>query len=200
VLNKLLILKTIAMAKFKLNKMVEGASGGVGQNMMFRQVGRTTLFTSKPEFKGVSTEKQRNHRERFKRAANFAKEALKDPATKAAYAEKTEGKDFLTAFAMAVKDFLKSPKVDSIDNSGYSGKVGESIILKVSDDFKVADVKVTISLANATVVETGTAVMVAGTADWKFVTTKANATLAGSKIKVVVTDKPGNTTSFEKTL
>jgi len=143
---------------------------------------------------------QRIQRERFKRAAAYAKVALQDPATKAAYAEKTEGKDFMTAFSEAVKDFLKAPKVDSIDNSGYTGKIGESIILKVSDDFKVADVKVTITLANATLVETGTAIVLAGTADWKYVVTKANATLAGSKIKVVVTDKPGNTTSFEKTL
>jgi hypothetical protein len=187
------------MAKFKLNKMVEGATGKVG-NMTFKQVGRTTLFTSVPEFNGVSSEKQRVQRERFKRAASYAKIALQDPATKAAYKLKVEGQEFQNAFTAAVKDYLSSPKVDSIDNAGYSGKIGESLILKVSDDFKVADVKVTITLPTAVVLETGTAALVAGSADWKYVVTKANATLPGSKIKLIVTDKPGNTTSFEKTL
>jgi hypothetical protein len=188
------------MAKLKLNKLVEGASGKVGQNMMFKQVGRTILFTPTPEFNGVSSDKQRAQRDRFKRAATYAKAALADPATKAAYATKVEGQDFMTAFAAAVQDFLRAPKVDSIDNSGYSGKVAESIILKVSDDFKVAGVTVTITLPNATILETGAAAVIASTADWKYVTTKANATLTGTKIKAVVTDKPGNTTSFEKTL
>jgi hypothetical protein len=187
------------MARFKLNKMVESASGKTG-NMVFKQVGKTTLFTAAPEFKGETTEKQRVHRERFKRAVSYAKASLADPATKAAYAQSVAGQDFMNAFTAAVTDFMNAPRVDAVDNTGYSGKIGESIIAKVFDSFKVADVRVTISLANNTVVETGVATLVTGSSDWKYVTTKANATLAGSKIKVVVTDKPGNSTTLEKTL
>lgn len=187
------------MAKFKLNKMVESASGKTG-NMVFKQVGRTTLFTAAPEFRGESTEKQRAHRERFKRAVVYAKASLEDPATKTAYAQSVEGKDFMNAFTAAVADYMQAPKVDAIDSSGYSGMVGETIIAKVFDSFKVADVKITILQANNTVIETGVATQEVGGTDWKYVTTQANATLSGSIIKVEVTDKPGNTTTLEKTL
>jgi hypothetical protein len=189
------------MALIKNNDLTDGMSGRIGNKIVFRVVKGRTVATRRPiQTTSVITDKQRAHRERFKRATTYAKAALLDVATKAAYALQAKEKDFMNAFTAAVTDFMKSPKVDSIDNAAYSGKVGESIILKVSDDFKVADVKVTITLPTSVVVETGAATLVAGTADWKYVTTKANATLAGSKIKVVVTDKPGNTTTFEKTL
>jgi hypothetical protein len=188
------------MARLKLNKYIESASGSAGKNISFKQVGSVTLFATKPERTGNSTEKQRLQRERFKRAAAYAKASLLDPATKAAYAKSVEGIEFQNAFTAAVADYLNSPKVDNVDHSDYSGKVGETIIVKVFDAFKVADVRVTISLANNTVVETSLATQVVGSSDWKYVTTKANATLAGSKITVVVKDKPGNSTTFEKTL
>lgn len=184
------------MAKFRLNKMVESASGKIG-NMVFKQVGGTTLFTSTPEFKGEATEKQVAHRERFKRAVAYAKASLADPATKAAYALSVQGEDFQNAFTAAVTDYLNSPKVDSLDVSGYTGKVGESLIAKVYDTFKVTNVVITITQADGTILESGAATLEKGSVNWSYVTTKALAAMAGARIKVVVTDNPGNTSTSE---
>ena len=135
-----------------------------------------------------------------KRAAKYAKAAIQNADTKLAYAQSVEGQDFQNAFTAAVTDFMKAPVVDSVDNTGYHGNVGDSLLLNLFDDFKVDTVKVTISLANNTVIETGSAVKVPDSTQWKYVTTAANAAVVGSKLSVVVTDKPGNITTFEKTL
>jgi hypothetical protein len=187
------------MAKFKMNKMVEKATGTVG-TMSFRTVGKTILFSSNPDHNGRQSEKQRLQRERFKRASTYAKTVLADPATKAAYAEKaaSSGVDFMNAFSLAVKDYLKSPVVDAMDYSAYKGKIGDLIKLRVFDEFKVAEVRVSIVLPTSVVSESGVAIHAADAANYTYIATKANTTLAGSKIVVVVTDKPGNTTTFEK--
>lgn len=187
------------MANFKMNKMVDAASGKVG-NMVFKQVGRRTLYTQAPEHLKPPTENQTRQRERFKRAATYAKTVLLDPATKAAYAKSVEGQEFLHAFTAAVKDYLKSPAVDSVNTTTYRGNVGDRIALRVFDSFKVAQVVVTINAPDNTLIETGVAVQSPDSAEWVYVATIANAAVAGGKLAVVVTDKPGNVTVFEKVL
>lgn len=187
------------MAKFKLNKMVDSASGKVGQ-MVFKQVGRYTLYTQAPEREKPYSESQIAQRERFKRATAYAKVVLQDPLVKEAYTKSVAGKEFQHAFSAAVKDYLKSPTVDSVDTTAYQGAIGDQISLRVFDSFKVASVRVTLKRADNTVLETGVALQEPDTAQWIYSTTVANAAVAGTQLEVVVTDKPGNTTTFERVL
>ena len=93
------------------------------------------------------------------------------PATKAAYALSVQGEDFQNAFTTAVTDF-NSPKVDSMDIAGYTGKVGETIVVKIFDTFKVTNVAITITQADGTVLESGAATLVKGSVNRSYVTTK----------------------------
>ncbi len=187
------------MASFKMNKMVDAASGKVG-NMVFKQVGRRTLYTQAPEHLKPATENQTLQRERFKRAATYAKTVLLDPATKAAYEKSVAGQEFQHAFTAALKDYLKSPVVDSVNTIAYRGNTGDHIMLRVFDSFKVAQAVVTITAPDNTLIETGAAVQSPDSAEWVYVATNANAAVTGSKLAVAVTNKPGNITMFDKVL
>lgn len=187
------------MAKFKMNKMVEGATGKVG-NMVFRQVGRTTLYTQAPERSAVTSEKQRSQRMRFKRAASYAKSCLADPALKAMYEARANGEEFLTAFNQALTDYMHAPKIDSVDLSGYAGQVGDVLVAQVFESVKVTQATVTITLADNSVLESGDAVLVADVFEYQYQATKLNAALPGTKITFTIGDKDGNTHTVSKML
>ena len=75
-------------------------------------------------------------REQFKLAAGYGKAALADPATKALYETVAKGKG-IPVFALTIADFFNAPAVDEIDLSAYTGKAGETIRVRASDDFEV---------------------------------------------------------------
>jgi hypothetical protein len=83
---------------------------------------------------------------------------------------------------------------------GYTGKINDAIIIKATDDFKVAAVTVTINLPSGVLLESGSAAYDANAMMWKYTATKANTTLAGTKIKVTAIDVPKNEASMEKVM
>ncbi len=89
-------------------------------------------------------------------------------------------------------DLQQAPNIDSIDLSGYTGKVDEQIIILATDDFKVISVAVNISNDDGTLVEEGAAVLSATGLNWIYTTTDLNANLSGDKITVEATDTAGN--------
>lgn len=179
------------MSKVDLNALVTGFRGKLG-NAVLRRRGSQTYITQKPNRSAPLSEKQKAHTERFRRAAAYAKSRLEDPTLRAEYAALAKDKEATSAFNMAVRDYLKMPEIESVKTTGYSGNVNDSIIIKVKDDSKVIGVSVAILAANATVIEQGEAVYDALALEWKFTATQANATVAGSTVKVTAIDRPGN--------
>ena len=106
----------------------------------------------------------------------------------------------ISVLNLALSDYIKAPKVDGIDSSAYQGAVGNQILIKASDDFKVDSVKVTILDSAGGVIEDGDAMQQGDSDDWTYQASVANPTLAGSKINVKATDLPGNETTREITL
>ncbi|MDP4132321.1 MAG: hypothetical protein Q8939_19355 [Bacteroidota bacterium] len=144
------------------------------------------------------SEKSAAVRTKFAASVDYAKKAIKDAATKAMYqAMATEGR---SAFNVATADAFNPPTVDSINTTNYHGAVGDEIIVRAEDDFKVAGVKVSIESAAGALLEQGDAVMLENTIDWSYKTTQANPALAGSKITAVASDLPGNNTTLSVTL
>jgi hypothetical protein len=188
------------MSKVELGALVNGFSGKVG-NSVLRRRGSKTYLCSVPKRKTTEpTAKEKAQRDRFRRAAAYAKGKMLDPIAKADYAQIASRKESMSAFTVAVTDYLKSPVIDSLKTDGYTGKINDVIIAKVYDDFKIAAVKVTITLPTNVLLETGAATFDATTLEWKYVATKANATVPGTKVKVTGTDRPGNETSLEKVM
>ena len=181
------------MAKIKDNLLVRGASGNVGKQFVYRKRGNETFIARMPVFDkdAEPTEKQEKARDLFAAAALYAQSAIADPELKKAYGKKAPpGK---TAYNMAFRDFLKAPKVKSINTSGYNGTPGSTIAIAAKDDFRVAEVRVSIRTAEGVLVEEGTAVMhTINRGSWIYTAKQSNAALTGSVIQATATDIPGN--------
>ena len=184
------------MAKSRNNIVTAGLSGGVGNQLVFRQVNGETIVAKYPNRKGSSTPKQIALNNKFAKATVYAKNALQNAALKKVYADQAAKRPGVSAYAMAVADYLKAPIIDHIDTSAYTGvSSGEKINIEVADASKVMTVKVKIVAANSSA---GSATLSEG--KWVYTTTAINAALSGSKVLITANDRPGNVTTKEVTL
>ena len=142
------------MGFVKDNYVTSGASGNVGTLWSFRQrAGKTVLAkvrgasSKPPSVKGLAIQA------RFKTAVAYAKTAMKNPDTKAAYA--AAAPRGVSAFNMALGDAARSPVVSQIDSTNYHGAVGDTLVIDATDNFKVTGVVVTIGNAAGALIETG---------------------------------------------
>jgi hypothetical protein len=180
------------MTKIKNNPLLKGASGMFGDVIVYRQVKGGIIMANKPTVSTNISVNQLAVREKFKKAANYAKRQIAVPASKAEYTAKMTDK-LNSAYAVAVKDFLTSPSIDQLDLSGYDGGIGDKILVQASDDFKVESVFVSILSASNAVLESGPAVQNAN-GEWEYTATVANANVATAKYQIQAKDKPGNVT------
>ncbi|RAK70532.1 hypothetical protein [Hymenobacter edaphi] len=189
------------MARVSNNIITQGLSGTIGGTLVFRQVGGQTVVAAAPrESDKAPTARQQAHQERFQMAALYAKAQLADPGSKAEYEAARPEAGTASAYAIAVADFMQAPDIHSIDLSQYEGRVGDTIRVRVTDNFKVTATRVRIENADGTLVEETAAVREANGLDWVFTATVANASLVGDKITVLASDKPGNQTRETRSL
>jgi len=187
------------MAESKNNVITHGLTGLVGDLIVFRSRGGKTFVSSKPKARtGDLSEGQKQHLEKFQEAILYAKGSIADPALKEAYLAKATGNE--TAYNVAVADFFHAPDIKDVDVSNYTGKVGETITIRATDNFKVMEVSVAIYNADGTEVEHGLAVLSANGIDWVYTATADNASLDGDRIVIRASDLPGNVTEEEKNL
>ncbi len=179
------------MAKVRLNPVLEGIRGKVGE-LVFKRYGEEEVVTRAPDLSGRDpTPKQEAVRSRFKLAALYGKTALADPQSKALYEAAAKEKG-LSLFALAVADFFHEPAVQEVDLSAYSGKVGERIGIQASDDFEVAGVEVAIRNAEGAVLEKGPAARNGSDTAWTYTTTTEIPSGQSVSIEVTATDRPGH--------
>ena len=194
------ILTVKKMAVVKHNLITQGLSGTLGGTIVFRQVGNRTIVSTPPgEQTDPPSAAQLAHRQRFQEAALYAKGQLQDPALKEEYRLAGEHRSKPTpAFAIAVADFMEAPDIHEIDLSDYHGDPGDTIRVRVTDNFRVDEVRIRITGADGTAVENGQAVQQQNAIDWVYTATAANASLTGDKIIVQALDLPGNLTEQER--
>jgi hypothetical protein len=101
--------------------------------------------------------------------------------------------DMLVFRQMGGRTIVSSaPDIEQVDLSGYTGKVGDRILVQASDDFAVKSVHVHIANADGSLVEKGEAEH-AGIL-WAYTATQNNESLEGDKIIISASDLPGNVT------
>ena len=188
------------MANITENLLVKGARGNVGKQFVYRTEGDNTHITKMP--RGTKRKPKSNElevRELFAAAARYGRSATASQEWKEAYKKKAgPGK---RAFGVAFKDYLTAPEVRAINTLKYNGAPGSVVTIQALDDFKVAEVRVSIYDATGALLEEGIGVQDTVNANaWKYTTTQNNSTLAGSVIKAIAIDVPGNTGSLEITL
>ena len=188
------------MAKINENPLVRGARGNFGKQFVYRKRGNETFLARMPVQKDAPpTDKQEAVRDQFAAASAYAQGAVADPELKKAYTKKAPaGK---TAFNMAFRDFLKAPKVQTINTEKYNGAPGSTITVSAKDDFRVVSVTVSIHTADGVLVEEGEAVLnPLHRHKWTYTAKQSIASLAGSKIRAIARDLPDNEGVLQITL
>lgn len=187
------------MAKVRKNIVTQGLSGKLGDTIVFRQIGGATVVSVMPEkTERESTPGQKKQQRRFQQAVIYARNAMEDDSLKEAYALKAKGKQ--TPFNVALADFLNAPDIDEIDVSKYDGTQGSEVMIRVVDDYQVAQVIVSIFKQDGTLVEEGTAALADNGLDWVYTAQQANTPLTGNKMIIKASDVPGNTSELEQVL
>ena len=185
------------MAKSINNIVTEGLSGRIGKQIVFSQRNGETIVSKFPVRTKKPTAKQLA--QQFSNAITYGKKALQDNALKEAYTTEALKRKGVTAYNLAVADFLKAPVIETVDVSAYKGLAsGEKIAIAVTDNFKVTSVKVAIVGSDESTVEQGEATLKEG--KWIYSTTATNTSLSGDKVVVTATDRPGNKTVKETNL
>lgn len=191
------------MAKIKDNLLVRGASGKVGKQFVYRKRGDDTFITRMPttDKNAKPTQQQEKIRDLFTAASGYATGAISDPKLKAEYQKKAKTNAGRTAYNVAFRDFLKAPVVKSVDTSMYKGTAGTTIVIDARDDFRVAEVTVSIKTAAGVLVEEGNAILNPKFRyEWIYTATQNNAALNGSIILATAKDLPGNKGTMEVTI
>ena len=101
------------MAKLRKKGVIGEISGKVGQ-IVIRYSNGQYVITTPPVFTKPPTEKQVEHREKFKEAVEYTKEATKVTPTKEVYEELAEGKKKFP-MNVAVADFFHVPEIKEVE-------------------------------------------------------------------------------------
>jgi len=109
------------------------ASGTFAREIVLRQRNGKTVMCKMPRPYPPKTAKQLANQERFKKANDFAKAAIKDPQKKAYY--KSIAKKGQTAFNAAFQDAYRKPEIEV-------SKQDQKIIIKTKGKHRIDRVKV----------------------------------------------------------
>jgi hypothetical protein len=185
------------MSKIKNNPIMKGASGMLGDVVVYREHRGTVIMSNRPKKREVLTPQQELVKSRFLRAVQYAKKQIADPITKAEYQPSPQSR-MTSAYAAAVADYLSAPQISLVDIAKYGGAVDDKIFIRATDDFKVTVVHVSIFKADGTLVEQGDAILQPESVeDYTYTATAAALKEPGMKVLVTVRDKPGNITTAE---
>lgn len=137
------------MARVRRNQIVQGLSGKLGDQIMFRHLrdGRT-IVCQIPDFSNrVLSKDQKAHHAKFKAGAAYAKEAAK---TEPIYAQLAAG-TMKNAYNVALADFFHQPVIHSLE------RMDKSLQIHASDNVMVVRVFVTVIDADGKSLEKGEA-------------------------------------------
>ena len=184
------------MAEVKNHVLAKGFSGTIGRELTFRQIGGRTFVSKYQKAPSVPpTEKKLAAQKKFRIAAAFARRAVQDPALKALYQAAVKGAQ--RAFNIAIIDALQAPVVENIQTENYKGLIDDLILIRATDNFKVARVVVSITNHQGILIEHGDAVRDENDKnEWIYYSKQQNAEMPGILITAVATDLPGNSTTL----
>jgi hypothetical protein len=185
------------MARQKNNLIMRSTRGMVGGQIVFKRRAGVGYVSAAPEVNEnrKPTERQLAVQEKFKKSTAWAQQAMKNAELKAAY--KAAALRNQSSYNVAFQDAAYAPVVTGLIIGGYTGVIGNIIVVNATDDFKVNNVKVEIYAPDGELIEEGAAVKNEDEFSWTYTVTKANANYADSVIRALATDIPGNTGIFE---
>ena len=128
---------------------------------------------------------------RIAAARQYALMQLADPAMRAEYESGLRTKR--GAYGRAVTDFMNPPQIHSVSLEQYTGHAGETITLHVTDDFKVAGVRLELLDIGGAPIEGGEARQERHNL-WRYKTRQTMPPLERLSLVATAYDMPGNMT------
>ena len=179
------------MSDVELNPTVDGYRGSIGRLVFKRYKGRT-IVAKKPVRTKELGPAELARQENFRDAVAYAKSVLADPVAREFYKPLAQQRD-ISIYALAMGDFLKKPFIKPLDLSGYKGRIGDPISIRVIDNIGLADLNVNISAQDGTPIEGGKAVEGgAGSGKWTYTATAQVALGTDVFIELKGVDHAGN--------
>ncbi|SKB64998.1 hypothetical protein SAMN05660841_01692 [Sphingobacterium nematocida] len=179
------------MAKSRDNIVMQGASGRIGRNLVFRQRGDQTIISKTPRIPTdrVMTAKQVAVQYKFYDATQYAKSVMLDDDLKAEYKRKANVNQ--SAYNVAFKDYFTDPEIRRVDDRAYEGEVGDKISFHVKDVMVLRSLSVEILDSQGDVLESAAAVLKdRSDSEWVYTATVQNPDFLDSKYRVTMVDKP----------
>ena len=185
------------MARQSNNHLMKGTRGMFGNQIVFKVRKGKQILAAPPNVDEdrMPTPNQLAAQKRFKFASEYATDAIRDDKMKMAY--KNAANKRQTAQNMAFKDAYNPPEILSIIRQGYTGAIGNIIVVHAVDDFKVARVHVEIFDNNNELIEKGDATSDKHGVLWVYTVSVPNDNVPGSVIKATAYDIPGNEAVFQ---
>lgn len=165
--------------------------------MVFKKRAGTRYVAAPPyvDENRKATPNQLAAQEKFRRSVEYSRDADAIPELRKAY--KAAAGRGQSARNIAFQDAYHAPVVLGVITHGYTGNAGNIIVAHAQDDFKVKSVKVSIRNSLDELIEEGDAVANFEGLSWTYIVTRNNPNVAGSVIKVIAFDIPGNEGSME---
>lgn len=180
------------MAVLKKNLFLQGASGMLGGQLVYRNVNGETIVSTRPERRRVICETQKKQNTRFKYASVFAKHAIQDEVLGPIYsAAITRISKFSNPYVLAVTDYMKAPEIGDVLLE--SGVAGSTLLVEAYEQPQVAKVVVEILTEDEHILASGEARLTDNGIQWEFVLTQD--VPEGGSVLVKAYDLPGNVTS-----
>ena len=177
------------MTKLKKNLFLQGASGTLGDQLVYRRVNGATIVTTKPVGRGEGSEAQKRHNMRFKYATVFAKNAIADDVLGSIYAAAAARMTrYRNPYTLALTDYLKAPEIGDILIE--SGAAGSTMLVEAYEQPQLAKVMVDILAEDESLVTSGEATITDNGIQWAFTLTEDIP--EGGSIRVRAYDLPGN--------
>jgi len=193
------LLKLNKMSNSSKNVLVRGLKGKFADQVVFKKSNGHSVMANVPvKTDNKPSAAQEKVRDKFRMAANYAKHAIQNPELLALY--ESAARNGQSAYSAALSDFLKAPKVDTLDVSRYQGAPGGIIAVRAVDTYFVKEVIVSIKAADGTDLEEGPAVLDSNGNFWNYTATKAAVPVAGTIVKAIAKDNPGNAGTMSVTL
>ena len=184
------------------NSVITGKfQGMLGKELVFREWDGKTVVAKAPRPRtGEPTAAQLKTQEKFLLGSRYAKAIATggDPALLDGYQAVLKPRQ--NVYSRAMEDFMSAPEVVSITTRTYKGAVGDQLVIRAKDDFRVTSVRVEIYAADGVLLEEGDAQPNVNGLDWTYTAAQANNLLAGTIIKAIATDVPGNEGTLESIL
>ena len=184
------------MARQSNNQVMKGTRGMIGKQVVFRVRKGKQVLSAPPDVKEnrKPTPNQKTAQKRFKFSLEYANNAILHEELKAAYQKVANKRQ--SAQNMAHRDAYYSPEILNIITQGYTGTVGNIIVVHAVDDFKVTRVRVEIFNSKNKLIEKGEATTDKNAVVWVYSVSVANNNTTGCYVRATAFDTPGNETTF----